>query len=51
MSSARSASGFGSSKNGVSTMPGSMSVTRTPVPSKSCRAPSPMPVIAHFVAL
>ena len=30
------------SKNGVSTMPGSISVTRTPVPLKSCRAASPI---------
>ena len=39
------------SKNGVSTMPGSISVTRTPVSLKSWRADSPMPVTAHFVAL
>ena len=39
-----------SSKNGVSTMPGAMSVTRTPVPLSSWRADSPMPVTAHFVA-
>jgi hypothetical protein len=39
-----------SSKNGVSTMPGSISVTRTPVPFNSSRAPSPIAVTAHFVA-
>ena len=51
MSSGRSASIFGGeSKNGVSTMPGSISVTRTPVSLKSWRADSPMPVTAHFVA-
>ena len=48
-SSASRASETGLSKNGVSTMPGSMSVTRTPVPFSSCRSASPMPVTAHFV--
>ena len=38
------------SKNGVSTWPGSISVTRTPVPSSSWRAASPIAVTAHFVA-
>src|SRR5690349_23670996 len=37
-------------KNGVSTAPGSMSVTRTPVPLSSWRAPSPIAVTAHLVA-
>ena len=40
----------GLSKNGVSTMPGSISVTRTPVPLNSWRAASPIAVTAHFVA-
>ena len=39
----------GLSKNGVSTIPGSTTVTRTPVPSTSWRSDSPMPVIAHLV--
>ena len=39
----------GLSKNGVSTMPGSISVTRTPVSLKSCRAASPIAVTACFV--
>jgi hypothetical protein len=30
--------------------PGSMSVTRTPVPFSSCRAASPIAVTANFVA-
>ena len=47
MSSACSASSCGGlSKNGVSTMPGSISVTRTPVSLKSSRAASPMAVTA-----
>ena len=51
MSSACSASICGGlSKNGVSTMPGSISVTRTPLSLKSSRAASPMPVTAHLVA-
>ena len=51
MSSAWSASiRGGSSKNGVSTMPGSISVTRTPVSLKSSRAASPMAVTACLVA-
>ena len=50
MSSACSASiAAASSKNGVSTMPGSISVTRTPVSLKSCRAASPIAVTACFV--
>ena len=40
----------GVSKNGVSVMPGSITVTRTPVSLKSWRADSPMPVTAHLVA-
>ena len=39
----------GSSKNGVSTMPGSIRVTRTPVPLSSWRSASPIAVTAHFV--
>ncbi len=39
----------GSSKNGVSTSPGSISVTRTPVSLKSCRAASPIAVTACLV--
>jgi len=31
-------------------MPGSIRVTRTPVPSSSCRADSPIAVTAHLVA-
>ena len=51
MSSGCSASIFGgSSKNGVSTMPGSISVTRTPLSLNSWRAASPIAVTAHFVA-
>ena len=50
MSSGSSASDTGLSKNGVSTIPGSISVTRTPVPFSSCRAASPIAVTAHFVA-
>ena len=38
------------SKNGVSTMPGSINVTRTPVSSISWRSASPIAVTAHFVA-
>ena len=50
-SSAFSASIFGGlSKNGVSTMPGSISVTRTPVSLKSSRAASPIAVTACLVA-
>jgi hypothetical protein len=37
------------SKNGVSTMPGSITVTRTPVPLRSWRTASPIAVTAHFV--
>ena len=38
-----------SSKNGVSTMPGSISVTLIGVSATSWRSDSPMPVTAHFV--
>src|SRR5581483_2174343 len=40
----------GLSKNGVSTIPGSIRVTRTPLPSSSSRADSPIAVTAHLVA-
>ena len=51
MSSACSGSSFsGESKNGVSVMPGSITVTRTPLSLSSWRSDSPIPVIAHFVA-
>ena len=39
------------SKNGVSTMPGSIDVTRMPVPCRSWRAASAIAVTACFVAL
>ncbi len=41
---------IGLSKNGVSTAPGSIRVTRTPVPLSSWRADSPIAVTAHLVA-
>src|SRR3954467_5268108 len=37
------------SKNGVSTMPGSMTVTRTPLSLRSWRTASPIAVTAHLV--
>ena len=49
MSSSCSASVGRLSKNGVSTMPGSISVTRTPVPCRSWRAASPIAVTACLV--
>ena len=38
------------SKNGVSTIPGSITVTRTPESLNSWRADSPIAVTAHLVA-
>jgi predicted transcriptional regulator of viral defense system len=49
-SSGWSASETGLSKKGVSTIPGSTTVTRTPVSCSSCRADSPIAVTAHLVA-
>jgi hypothetical protein len=51
MSSGSSAPDVGrSSKNGVSTIPGSIRVTRTPLPYISWRSASPMAVTACLVA-
>ena len=50
MSSAVSVSSRSWLKPSVSTIPGEISVVRTPVPLKSCRAASAMPVTANFVA-
>ena len=49
MSSSCSASVGRLSKNGVSTIPGSISVTRMPVPCRSWRAASPIAVTACLV--
>jgi hypothetical protein len=46
----RAQSAAPASKNGVSTMPGSISVTRTPESLSSWRAASPIAVTACFVA-
>ena len=40
----------GCRRTGCPPCPGSISVTRTPVPFSSCRAASPIAVTAHFVA-
>ena len=49
MSASWSASAGGLSKKGVSTIPGSISVTRTPLPLSSWRAASPIAVTACLV--
>jgi len=51
MSSGSSAFDTGSSKNGVSVIPGSIDVTRMPVSLRSWRAASAMAVTACLLAL
>jgi len=51
MSSGSSAFDTGSSKNGVSVIPGSIDVTRMPVSLRSWRADSAMAVTACLLAL